>query len=70
MTFMTEPTGSTLSVSVTQNTAGVAGRDMAYIEIDGVVSPGIKSGATADEVCDKRLYKILSCNLNRLKETQ
>jgi hypothetical protein len=50
LTFMVEPSTSTLSISVSEKKRGVSGKGKAYIEIDGVISPGISPGATANEV--------------------
>lgn len=47
---MVEPRSSSLSVSVSANTDGRASKEKAYLQIDGVVSPGIAAGATKDDV--------------------
>ena len=50
LTVMVEPSTSTLSISVSEKKRGFSGKGKAYIEIDGIISPGISEGATANEV--------------------
>jgi hypothetical protein len=50
LTVMVEPSTSTLSISVSEKKRGFSGKGKAYIEIDGIISPGISEGATANDV--------------------
>ena len=59
MTASVDQSTSSLSVSVSANQNGVAGKSSIYLELDGKVSPPIAVDATANVVIIFILFKIM-----------